>query len=524
MYEHTHDRCGIWTELSVGLNTGRCSFQTAFAPIRSLCRNVSHVCTYICISSPIACTAESGRGRLEPPCLVSTFSSLKLKLFTFQSWFARGTHQQVSTRLCGKTRRARCSLAAIRCSQEPSFKDRFSKLGAGVGEKFAAFGSIIQEHGHGKNTAAGGPTTTPKVADGVSAADGINETARVAPQTGASPGPPVDDQPQQLAMEYFQEYELTFSSEPKFSLVGGPGGKGAVVSWEGGGGGGAAAAGLVPPSGAAVIAVSGDSVVDRDPADVMALMSGGRDGDGGSRREREQSADAAAAAAAAKGGELLPEKPSVSAEGGAFPLVVRFRQKTGPGGSARPHEPGAAGGEVFRIKMKAMATGLGNFFQVKDSGGSVVRDGSGSLSAGDADGASPASASDAFVLTFSARGGTAGELPFTLAEMVGGLGVIVAAVRNDYAESLVKAEEAGIVSAGVAVVAAAAAGEGAGAGGSQAGGGGHVGVLEPGALLLRVAGQNVEGKGLQRARKVLEAAAAEHLAVSEREFTALVLV
>lgn len=42
-------------------------------------------------------------------------------------------------------------------------------------------------------------------------------------------------------------------------------------------------------------------------------------------------------------------------------------------------------------------------------------------------------------------------------------------------------------------------------------------MLEPGALLLRVAGQNVERKGLQRARKILEAAAAEHLAVREQE-------
>lgn len=212
--------------------------------------------------------------------------------------------------------------------------------------------------------------------------------------------------------------------------------------------------------------------------------------------------------------------PVSSEAGGAFPpLVVRFRERTGPGG-ARQHEPGTPGtpgGEAFRTKMKAMATGLGNFFQVKDSGGSVVRDGS--LSAnGDADGAgagSPAAGAGVLVLTFSAKSGTADELPFTLAEMVGGLGAIVAAVRDDYAESLVKAEETGVVSAGTAGVAAAAvAATGDGAGGGRAGGGGPVGVLEPGALLLRVAGQNVEGKGLQRVRKVLEEAAAEHLAVS----------
>eukprot|EP00752_Nemacystus_decipiens_P002839 g2645.t2 len=409
----------------------------------------------------------------------------------------------------------------VSSKEEPSFKDRFSKLGAGVGEKFAAFGSILQEHGSSKNTAAataaGG--TAPNVAEGASTADGTtneNGTARVGPPQGASPPapPPVADQPPQLAMEYFQEYELEFSSRPKFSVVGGPGGKGAVVSWEGvdvaAPGGNA-----VPPTGAAVIAVSGRSVADSTPEEVTALLAVGSGGDGEgdgdgdaseSRRKQQQSTSTAAAATDAAAAD----------NGSGEPLVVRFREKTGPGG-ARQQDPGTpgTGGEVFRTKMKAMATGLGNFFQVKDS---AVRDGT--LSAGDTDGApsSSSASADAFVLTFSARGGTAEELPFTLAEMVGGLGVLVTAVREDYAESLVKAEEAGVVSARVAGVtpaaaAAAAAGERAGGGVSQAGNGARGAVLEPGALLLRVAGQNVEGKGLQRVRQVLEAAAAEHLAV-----------
>lgn len=401
--------------------------------------------------------------------------------------------------------------------------------------------------------------------------------ASAAGASAASSGDPR----QQLAVEYFQEYEMTFSSKPNFSLVEGADGKGAVVSWDssssssaGGGGGddavavnggGAAAAPAtpggsstagagkassvlgdkVPPPGAVVIAVAGKSVVDRSLSEVVTLFeeavrSGSGDGDlnngNGAGREKEQQSTAATDKVMEEPEKLSVEVPPDSAAGdggggaaAAFSLVVRFREKAGPGG-VRQHETGAAGGEVFRNRMKAMATGLGNFFQVKETGGSVVRDGL--VSGGDAGGAAGAAASDSFVLTFSAANGTAEELPFTMAEAVGGFGVIVAAVRDDYAESLVKPEEAGVVTAGTAgvaapaavAVAAAAATSATGEEGvsGQAGANGSVGVLEPGAVLLRVAGQNVEGRGLQRVRKVVEAVAAEHSSVSEKKKKPLV--
>ncbi|CAM9254205.1 unnamed protein product [Pylaiella littoralis] len=433
--------------------------------------------------------------------------------------------------------------------EEPSLKDRFSKLGAGVGERFAAFGNIIHEHGS-RNTAVSGAAS--KVAENFLAADEKVVNSQVPPQgasaaASAAAASAPSDPPQQLAMEYFQEYEMTFSSEPTFSLVEGVGGKGAVVSWDSsgdaaavnGGGAGAAPAAVsigsagtskassvpgskVPQSGAVVIAVAGKPVVDSSLSEVVALLRAGGSGSGGGDNDGNGSRGEQSKATASKDteepGKLSIEVPPDSAGGGgggggAYSLVVRFREKTGSGG-VRQQETGVAGGEVFRNKMKAMATGLGSFFQVKETGGSVVRDGS--VSGGDAGGAAGAATSDSFVLTFSAANRTAEELPFTMAEVVGGLGVIVAAVRDDYAESLVRSEQTGVVSAGTAGVAAAAAaatatgdegvsGEGAADGGA--------GVLEPGALLLRVAGQNVEGKGLQRVRKVVEAVAAEHSAV-----------
>ncbi|CAM9921337.1 unnamed protein product, partial [Ectocarpus sp. 12 AP-2014] len=385
--------------------------------------------------------------------------------------------------------------------EEPSFKDRFNKLGAGVGERFAAFGHIIQEHGN-KSAAASGSSTS-GVAEKFSAPDATSEAAQVAPQGGtASAGPPASEHHQQQAMEYFQEYEVTFTTKPTFSLVGGADGRGAVVSWDTGtappsaDSGGAPAS--VPPSGAAVIAVSGESVAEKKLADVLELLeAAGKDLDIG--REEGPAKD--------NGVKLSVEVPPDPAGGGGGGLVVRFREKMKP-----QHETGSAGGEVFRNKMKAMATGIGNLFQAKETAGSAVRDGS-NVSVGGAgpSGAAAAAAAvpDAFPLTFSAGSGTVEDLPFTMAEVVGGLGVIVAAVRDDYAENLIVAEEAGVVSAGTAGVAA-------GGGGSEEGGGGRSDgpdVLVPGALILRVAGQNVEGKGMGRVRKALETAAVEHSAV-----------
>lgn len=376
---------------------------------------------------------------------------------------------------------------------------------------------------------AAGAAATSKVAESFSAADQTSETAQVSPRgSGVAGGPPPSDHhPQQGAMDYFREYELTFSTKPEFSLVPGPGGRGAVVSWGSvsstapspaalaaaspgavvapetpGEASGAGAAAHVPPSGAAVIAIAGESVADRDASNVAALLGMEGVGHGSSAHPSREKEDVDAQQSNDSGKlsvEVPPDPPGD--DSGRFPVVVRFREKV-----KRQSDAGAGGGEVFRNKMKAMATGLGNLFQGKDAGASsgASRDGTG--------GAVAAMVPDAFVLTFSAgsSGGAVDELPFTMVEAAGGLGVIVAAVREDYAESLVTAEEAGVVSAGTAgvvpsEVAAAAAG------GTEEGS--DAGVLAPGALVLRVAGQNVEGKGVERVRRAVEAAAAEHSAV-----------
>ncbi|CAM9895143.1 unnamed protein product, partial [Hapterophycus canaliculatus] len=306
----------------------------------------------------------------------------------------------------------------VSSKDEPSFKDRVSKLGAGVGERFAAFGSIIQEHGS-KNVAASAAATS-KVAENFSAADQTSETAQVSPRgSGAVGGPPPGDHhPHQGVMEYFREYELTFPAKPEFSLVPGPGGKGAVVSWDKDG---ADAAAQIPPSGAAVIAVSGEPVGGMDVPVVAALLGvgggghggGGVDHSSGAAGSREQ--EDAEAERFNDSGKLTVEVPSDPSGGGGdgkFPVVVRFREKM-----KRQSDAGTGGGEVFRNKMKAMATGLGNLFQGKDAGGgNAARDGSDGV-------AVAAIVPDAFVLTFSAgSSGTADELPFTMVESAGGLG------------------------------------------------------------------------------------------------------
>ncbi|CAN0416046.1 unnamed protein product, partial [Ectocarpus sp. 13 AM-2016] len=221
-------------------------------------------------------------------------------------------------------------------------------------------------------------------------------------------------------MEYFQEYEVTFTTKPTFSLVEGADGRGALVSWDTGtaprSADSSGAPAPVPPSGAAVISVSGESVAEKRLADVLELLeAAGKDLDIG----REEGP------AKGNGVKLSVEVPPDPAGGSGGGLVVRFREKMKP-----QHETGSAGGEVFRNKMKAMATGIGNLFQAKETAGSAVRDGS-NVSVGGAgpSGAAAAAAAvpDAFPLTFSAGSGTVEDLPFTMAEVVGGLGVIVAA-------------------------------------------------------------------------------------------------
>lgn len=399
-------------------------------------------------------------------------------------------------------------------------KDRFSKLGAGVGERFAALGSIMQDHG---KTASGAAKTDKPAIDTNGQVGETDGGTPVKPQASAPNSNPRPTTPKR-ALEYFEEYEMTFTSKPDFCVVQGPGGKGAMVSWEGdgvanaaaassGSGTGAVASGdvvatastdavRVPASGAIVLAVAGESVQEAELAGVVARMMGeGLDGDDSEGQGTQ--------AEVGKGGQE-PEQSSVEpADGteqkGAFPVVVRFREKTRPPHDGT-HGPGA-GGELFRNRMKAMATGFGNLFQVKETGGSVVRDGSdhSGVSAAGA-GATTATVSDVFVLTFAANSGTAEDLPFTMVEMIGGRGVVVSGVREEYASTLVAPEEAGVSTAGMAAVVA----EGMGKEGAR----GTLDVLAPGAVLLRVAGQSVEGKSLDRVRKMIGSTAAEHSAVS----------
>ena len=119
-------------------------------------------------------------------------------------------------------------------------------------------------------------------------------STQVKPPRPASPLAPHPAAPKE-ALEYFQEYDLTFTSKPEFSIVEGPDGKGAVVSWEtdvnvadSGGETPAASpaaaaaaaqppteANHVPPSGAVIIAVAGESVTETGLGDVVARVLGG---------------------------------------------------------------------------------------------------------------------------------------------------------------------------------------------------------------------------------------------------------
>ena len=382
----------------------------------------------------------------------------------------------------------------------------------------AALGSIIQQD-HSKAPAGAGGGTASK------------------PETPASAGKPGGDSttgPSQYnrpnssktALEYFEEYEMVFSTKPRFSIVEGAEGKGAVVTWEGekgrgdhasaltsakdagGAEGGPTAAAVtdgvarMPPSGAVILAVAGKSVVDAKAEDVAKLLVG----EGGESQEAEASMATATVTIEEEVKPYSSDSPGGPEKPG-FKLVVRFREKTGPRQGSAVHG-GANGGEIFRNRVKAMATGFGNLFQVKETSGSAARDGSddSGATATPAGATSAAAVFDAYVLTFKTERKTADDLPFTMAEMIGGGGVVVTGVNEDYASALVQPNEEGVFTAGTGAVAE-------GTNGTQ---GGDVVKTElaPGAVLLRVAGKNVEGKKIGRVRKELDAAAEEHSAVS----------
>lgn len=375
--------------------------------------------------------------------------------------------------------------------QEPSLKDRFSKLGAGVG---AALGSIIQQD-HGRPAASG-----------VSKPEASGSTGETVGETPT--GPTKDDKSNapKTALEYFEEYEITFTSKPEFSVVEGLGGKGTVVSWMDDKSGDDASvtsnsgtgAARVPPSGAVILTVNGESVEGAEVEDVVKLLIP-KDGDGvetGASGEKPESSS-------------IDTTPGGPDEAG-LKLIVRFREKTGP------RQEGAAGGgphggEMFRNRMKAMATGIGNLFQAKDPSGSTVRDGSDAPGGGASSAVvTPAAALfDSYILTFKTEGGTADDLPFTMTEMIGGGGAIVIGVKEDYALALVQPNEEGVFTAGMTAMADGPESPH----GQQLGGGTIQEELAPGAVLLRVAGKNVEGMKIGHVRKELEAAAAEHSVV-----------
>lgn len=362
---------------------------------------------------------------------------------------------------------------------------------------------------HGKSAGSGGaPKTENLAADAKSQRGEADGTAQEKPQAPAGLSGDSEPLKPKQALEYFQEYEITFDRKPDFSLVEGPGGKGAIVAWNGETTAGAVATGsaaanggvkpssdaaLVPPPGAVVLAVGGESVTEAELGYIVARVTGATSGGDAVGREDQPAATQSADASGEGAGE-----------GGLFPLVVRFREKTGPR-QDDAHATGA-GGEAFRNRMKAMATGFGNLFQVREAGGSVVRDGSDVAAPSGAGATAAAAVSDVFVLTFAAGQGTAAALPFTMAEMIGGLGVVVSGVNDDYSSALLQPEELGVSAAGTAAMGAEA--------GNAEGAGRASEVLTPGAVLLRVAGQSVEGKNLRHVQVVLEAAAAEHLAVS----------
>lgn len=387
-------------------------------------------------------------------------------------------------------------------------------------ERFAAFGNIMQDHG---NKAGGGimskiekhsapDTSTSQHSDTATQPPPTPTTAENTPLGGPK-----------RALEYFQEYEMTFTSKPEFSVVAGPAGKGAMVAWPekqeaptataAVGGFAKDSSAHVPPAGAVILAVGEESVIDSEPEYVGVLLSSGP------RKEEEDkpTTEAEEIPSEEQEGEGSGAPPVEGAGDPPFSLVVRFREKTRPQDGAGV---GAApGGEFFRKASKAMATGFGSLFQGgKDAGGSAVRDGSdlGASATASLDGrthADPAATAppDVFVLTFAAEGGTAEDLPFTMAEMIGSRGVVVSAVREGYTSALVAPGEPGVSAAGTA----AAVGDEA----PEKDGEVKVEALTPGAVLLRIAGQNVEGKNLVLVEKLLEAAAAEHSAVSTCSFS-----
>lgn len=381
-----------------------------------------------------------------------------------------------------------------------------SKLGTGVTERFAALGVMMQDHGKAGMAGAKMDKTDE---DPQKAEDGASSSTNQ-PPTPSSDGRPV--KPKQ-PMDYLQEYELTFTKKPTFFVVPGPDGKGVMVAWPDAGALDASTSESSPPpgtpssespqepaAGAIILSVGGESVVDAEPAHVMGLLSEG----GGNGFDNSGTDDSSPAVTDGEESETAADEAGAKVKDTGFSLVIRFRDRTT---SRQDGWQGTPGGEFFRNRVKAMATGFGNLF--KEAGGIAVRDGSDIPDSPSASGAaaSPALPSDMFVLTFSVEGDSAEGLPFNLAEMVGGRGVVVSSVRAGYEESLVRPTEAGVSAAGTPAIP-----EGFSRDGKVDG---HEG-FAPGAMLLRVAGQLAEGKSLVYVEGLLRMAAAEHSAVRWR--------
>ncbi|CAM9533263.1 unnamed protein product [Choristocarpus tenellus] len=373
---------------------------------------------------------------------------------------------------------------------------------------------MINEHksggsgvGGGENTHSSTPTLVKGKGEGGSKAEERPTTSDPAPKD---------------SVVFYQEYDLTFQAgNLPFTLVKGPEGNGIVVSWGEDGGRdqasftGSSVPDHVPAEGSLVLAVKGEPVaLDAEPADVLAKVGvagtkvgeensqldetvidgdGDGDGDGDDKNVNDESESSASI-------------PSV---------VIRFREKIShPMGVGQ----GSGGGDYLRNRVKAVAAGIGNLF-AKETAGSVVRgDGSEVVGAGGLGGVGSGTApagltaaavlsTDAFALKFSTRDGVV-SLPFTLAEALGGKGSVVSAVEEGYRSSLV---QDGLVGPGARM------GEGVGGGGrphedntQDQGGVSERPELTPGAALLRVGGQQVEGKSLEEVHEVLTSAAAEN--------------
>lgn len=304
-----------------------------------------------------------------------------------------------------------------------------TKLGSGVTERFAALGSMMQDHGKADK---------PGEDDTHTADPGSSSSSSHQPAAGTATTPSKSNpgKPKQVP-EQFHEYEMTFTKKPEFFVIPAPEGKGTIVAWAdeseshaGADGDSSAETSHAPPAGTTILAVGGESVVDAEPAHILSLIASGGEvatGDGSSHAvtDGEES-------------ESAPDESGSAAKDTGYSLVIRFRERNPS--RQEGWQGGPPGSDFFRNRVKAMATGFGSLFQVKETPGGTGRDPSEAGSTAPPAGSSGPVATvppDLLVLTFAVEGGKASGLPFTLTEMVGGRGVAVSSVDEGDRKSVV---------------------------------------------------------------------------------------